>query len=179
MIYVSDIQSSAPKNFKNELQFLAYKTLDELKIPYERVDTDEIITMEDCAAVNEKLQMKMVKTLFLCTRHQQELFLFITSGDKRFDSKTFSGALGVSRVSFAPEEAMHQILGTNIGAATIFSMLLDTAKPVQLVIDADVLAEKYYGCSDGTTTGYMKLVTSEVIERILPAAHHSYKVYKS
>ena len=68
MIYVSEIQNNAPKQFKTEFQEKVYKVLAELQIPYERVDTDEVITMEDCLAVNEKLDMKMVKTLFLCNR---------------------------------------------------------------------------------------------------------------
>ena len=67
MIYVSEIQNNAPKQFKTEFQEKVYKVLAELQIPYERVDTDEVITMEDCL-VNEKLDAKMVKTLFLCNR---------------------------------------------------------------------------------------------------------------
>lgn len=176
MIWVSDPMTNAPVNFKNELQFLVYKALDELHIPYQRVETDEVITMEDCVAINEKLQMYMVKTLFLCTRHQQERYLFITVGDKRFDSKWFSNALDISRVSFAPEESMHMLLGTNIGAATVFSMLLTSAKDVHLVFDKDILQEEYYGCSDGTTTGYMKLRTLDITEKFLPATGHSFSV---
>lgn len=172
MIHVGEPRTDSPLHYKNELQFLVYKTLNELQIPYQRVDTDEVITMEDCISINQKLDMKMVKTLFLCTRHQQDILLFITCGDKRFDSKTFSAALGITRVSFAPEETMHNILGTNIGAATIFSTLLSSAKDVRIVIDSDVLQEEYYGCSDGTTTGYMKLRTSDITDRLLPYAGH-------
>lgn len=176
MIHVSEPMTDSPVHYRNELQFLVYKTLNELHIPYQRVETDEVITMEDCAAVNERLQMNMVKTLFLCTRHQQELYLFVTAGNKRFDSKWFSQELNTSRVSFAPEESMHMLLGTNIGAATIFSTLLTSAKDVHLVIDKDVLQEEYYGCSDGTTTGYMKIKTSDITDRFLPATGHSFSV---
>lgn len=96
MITVSEIQNKAPMQFKTELQEKVYQTLAQLQIPYERVDTDEVITMEDCIAVNERLDMKMVKTLFLCNRQQTEFYLFITCGDKPFRSKDFSNALGVS-----------------------------------------------------------------------------------
>lgn len=178
MIHVSKIQTEAPTHYKNELQFLVYKILDELRIPYERVDTDEVITMEDCKAVDEKLGMKMVKTLFLCTRHEQDYFLFVTAGDKRFDSKSFSKSLSVSRVSFAPEEKMESILGTKIGAATVFSALLDSAKDVQIVLDADVLNEEYYCCSDGTTTGYMKIRTKDITNCFLPSTGHDFLIYK-
>ena len=158
--------------FKTKLQEKVYQTLAQLQIPYERVDTDEVITMEDCIAVNERLDMKMVKTLFLCNRQQTEFYLFITCGDKPFRSKDFSNALGVSRVSFAPAELIETMLGTKIGAATVFSSLLDTEGKVQIVFDKEVLLEEYYGCSDGTTTGYMKIRTEDISSKFLKFTKH-------
>lgn len=168
MMHVGKIQTIAPEERKTPLQEMTYKTLEELGIPFERVDTDEMITMEDCAAVNDKLDMKMVKTLFLCDRKQTRFYLFITVGDKPFRSKEFSGALGVARLSFAPVELMERMLGTKIGAATVFSALLDTAKDVQIVFDEEVISERWYGCSDGTTTGYMKIETACILDDFLP-----------
>lgn len=172
MITVSEIQNKAPMQFKTELQEKVYRTLVELQIPYERVDTDEVITMEDCIAVNERLDMKMVKTLFLCNLQQTKFYLFITCGDKPFRSKDFSNALGVSRVSFAPAELMETMLGIKIGAATVFSSLLDCENKVQIIFDKDVLSEEYYGCSDGTTTGYMKIRTEDIVRKFLNYAKH-------
>lgn len=57
---------------------------------------------------------------------------------------------------------METMLGTKIGAATVFSSLLDTEGKVQIVFDKEVLSEEYYGCSDGTTTGYMKIRTEDI-----------------
>ncbi len=172
MINVSEIKTTAPEAFKTPLQEKVYRTLEELSIPYERVDTDEVITMEDCEAVDEKLNMKMVKTLFLCNRQQTEFYLFITCGDKPFRSKDFGNALEISRVSFAPKELMAEMLGTVVGAATVFSALLDTAKNVNIIFDKDVLEEEYYGCSDGTTTGYMKIKTADITKKFLPHTGH-------
>ena len=87
MFYVSEIMKSAPMEFETELQKLVYTTLQALNIPFERVDTDEAITMDDCVVINQKLDMQMVKTLFLCNRQQTEFYLFITAGDKVFKSK--------------------------------------------------------------------------------------------
>lgn len=176
MIYVSEIKYNAPLQLKTNLQKKVYKTLKELQIPYERVDTDEIITMEDCIAVNKKLNMKMVKTLFLCNRQKTEYYLFITCGNKPFCSKDFSNALGISRVSFASAEKMETMLGTSIGAATVFSALLDSAEDVQIVFDKDVLEEEYYGCSDGTTMSYMKIRTDDIINIFLPFTNHKISI---
>jgi Ala-tRNA(Pro) deacylase len=173
MFYVSPIQTQAPSHFQTQLQELVYQTLESLQIPFERVDTDEAITMEDCIAIDEKLQMNMVKTLFLCNRQQTDFYLFITAGNKPFRSKDFSNALGISRVSFAPADQMETLLGTKVGAATVFSSLLDTGNSVRIVFDKDILAEEWYGCSDGTTTGYMKLRTDDVTDKILPLSMHT------
>ncbi len=176
MIYVSEIQTEAPRQFQTQLQKKVYEALEKLQIPFQRVDTDEVITMEDCAAINEKLDMNMVKTLFLCNWQQTHFYLFITVGNKPFCSKDFSNALGVARVSFAPAEQMEVMLGTKIGAATVFSSLLDIENKVRIVFDKEVIDEKWYGCSDGTTMGYVKVRTKDICKKFLPYANHTLSV---
>lgn len=175
MFYVSKVFRNSPDRFRTPLQEKTYRALAELGLSFERVDTDEAITMGDCTAIDERLDMKMVKTLFLSNRQQTVFYLFITAGDKPFRSKDFSTALEVARVSFAPSELMEQMLGTKIGAATVFSALLETSRDVQIVFDNDVLKEEWYGCSDGTTTGYMKIKTKDILHKLLPYAKHTYK----
>ena len=64
------------------------------------------------------------------------------------------------------------MLGTKIGAATVFSALLDKENRVQIVFDKEVLKEQWVGCSDGTTTGYMKVATELILRRFLPYVKH-------
>lgn len=176
MFHVSNIFTTVPEQFKTQLQEKTYAALVALDLPFERVDTDEAITMKDCIQIDDKLNMKMVKTLFLCNQQKTAFYLFITLGGKPFRSKDFSIALEVSRVSFAPALLMEQILGTKIGAATVFSALLQSARDVQIVFDRDVLAEEWYGCSDGTTTGYMKLQTEDILYKLLPYSKHTAQI---
>ena len=84
MFYVSEVKTEAPENFKSELQQKIYENLNHLSIPFERVDNDPAITMEDCVLINEKLDMKTVKTLFLCNRQQTDFYLFVTLDSKGF-----------------------------------------------------------------------------------------------
>lgn len=172
MIYVGEPHETPPATFHTPLQKAVYAALSELGIPFVRVDTGEAITMEDCADINQRLGVQIVKTLFLCNRQQTDFYLFITRGDKPFSSKAFSHALEVPRVSFASEERMQVMLGTRVGAATVFSALLDTENRVRVVLDREVLREAWYGCSDGTTTGYMKLQTERLVGDFLPFAKH-------
>lgn len=176
MFYVSEIKTDAPEAFKTSLQQKVYQVLAELKIPYKRVDTDEAITMEDCVQINAKLDMDMVKTLFLCNKKKTLFYLFITTDKKPFDTKKFCEALEIPRVSFAPQELFEEILETKIGAATIYSVLDDWDKTIQVIFDQEVADSEYYGCSDGTTTGYMKVKTEDILTKILPHSRHKYKV---
>lgn len=70
-MWTSEVYVTKPTQYKTELEEKVYETLEELKIPYYRVETEPLISMEDCLVVNEKLQMKTVKTLFLCNQQKQ------------------------------------------------------------------------------------------------------------
>lgn len=176
MFFISDVSEISPDQYTSELQQKVYEALEQLQIPFERVTTDEAISMDDCILINEKLNMEMVKTLFLCNRKKTMFYLFITAGDKAFDTKAFCEALHIPRVSFVPPELFTDILGTKIGAATVFSALADRDKTLQIIFDQAVITQEYYGCSDGTTTGYMKLKTADVLNKILPFSRHRYQV---
>ncbi len=80
--------------------------------------------------------------------------------------------MGVSLVSFAPAQLLETMLGTKIGAATIFSAILDPQNTVQIVLDKDVVRSQWYGCSDGITTSYMKIKTEYVTNTFLQFVKH-------
>ena len=178
MVYISEILTTAPSEFKTRLQRMTYEALAVLSIPYERVETDEIVTMEECAQVDEKLGMEMVKTLFLCNRQKTEFYLFVTRGNKPFKARDFDKALGVPRVSFAPAELMESMLETKTGAATVFSLVLDKGGKVRAVFDDEVASSEWYGCSDGTTTGYLKIPTARITGDFMKYAGHEPVIIK-
>ena len=172
MIHVSEIYTSKPNSFKTELHEMVYNTLEALEIPFERVDTDEAITMEDCVEIGKKLDTSIVKTLFLCNRQKTNFYLFVTTEDKPFVTKDFSRALEISRVSFASPEMLFDMLGTKVGSATALSCVFDKENKVKIILDKDAVSSEWYGCSDGTTTGYMKLKTEDLINKYLPFSNH-------
>lgn len=176
MFFVSDIFRTPPKSYKSKLQQLTYETLERLDIPFERVDTDEAISMQDCVEIDRKLDMKTVKTLFLCNREKTKFYLFITMADKPFRSRDFGRALHIPRASFASEEFMQEKMGFSIGGATVFGLLMDKDNDVKVVIDKDVIDQKWYGCTDGTATGYMKVRTDQIINIFIPYTKHEPEV---
>ena len=176
MIQVSEVFTSPPAEFKTDLQKQVYETLDRLGIEYKRVDNDPAVTMADCVEINKKLDCTVVKTLFLCNRQKTSFYLFVMPDGKPFVTKNFGAALGVSRVSFAPPELLLERVGVEVGATTIYGLLLDTEGEIRTVFDKEVLADEKYGCTDGTTTGYMCVKTKDIIEKFLPYVKHNYEV---
>ena len=85
-------------------------------------------------------------------------------------------ALGISRVSFASAEDLGRIIGVLPGASTILGVLMESAQDVKLIIDREVAEAEYLCCPDGTRTGYIKLRTSDVLEKLVPFSGHSYTV---
>lgn len=173
IMFVSDPINTAPAEFKSALQEKVYQTLAQLGISFERVDCDPAISMEDCELIDQRLQNETVKTIFLTNRQKNAWWLYVTKADKPFVTKDFSAALNIPRVSFAPAEMLLDMLGTPVGATTVLSVVMDTENKVQVVIDKAVLVGNYYGCTDGTTTSYMKLNLNKVMDDYLAYCHHT------
>ena len=172
MFYVSDIMTTPPAEFSSELQQKVYETFARLEIPYERVDTDPGITMEDCQHIDAKIGVRIVKTVFLCNRQQTEFYLYVTTDDKPFVTRDFCGALGIPRVSFASADKLWDLTGVLPGATTILSVVLPSMAGVHLVMDRAVAEGEWFACTDGTATCFVKLRTSDLLSKYLPASSH-------
>ena len=169
--YVSAPLSTPPAVFETPLQRLVYETFASADIPYERVDTDPGITMEDCAHISARIGVQIVKTIFLCNRQQTEFYLYVTSHDKPFVTREFCGALGIPRVSFASAENLWERTGVRVGATTILSGVWPSAAGVHLVMDASLAAAEWFACTDGTPTCFVKLRTRDLLDKYLSDKH--------
>ncbi len=167
MFKVSEILHTPPPEFSSELQRIVYETFSALDIPYGRVDTDPGLTMEDCRHIDEKIGVRIVKTIFLCNRQQTEFYLYVTTDDRPFVTREFCGALGIPRVSFASAEKLWELTGVQVGATTVLSAILPQAAGVHLVMDRSVAESEWYACTDGTATCFVKIRTCDLLDRYL------------
>ena len=165
--FVSDPLSTPPAQFETPLQQLIYETFAAAGIPFERVDTDPGITMEDCAHISARIAVDIVKTIFVCNRQQTEFYLYVTSHDKPFVTREFCGALGIPRVSFASAEQLWERTGVRVGATTILSAVWPACSGVHLVIDASIAASEWFACTDGTATCFVKIRTRDLLDKYL------------
>ena len=172
MFKVSEMMSSPPEEYASELQRAVYGAFAALGIPFGRVDTDPGLTMEDCRHIDEKIGVRIVKTIFLCNRQQTEFFLYVTTDDKPFVTREFCGALGIPRVSFASAEKLWELTGVPVGATTVLSAVLPQSAGVHLVMDRDIAEGEWFACTDGTATCFVKIRTEDLLEKYIPASGH-------
>ena len=177
MFKVSDIITTPPAVFETPLQEKVYSTFTELGIPFQRVDTDPGLTMEDCQHIDAKIGVHIVKTIFLCNRQQTDFYLYVTTDDKPFVTREFCAAMGgIPRVSFASPEWLEKLSGVQVGATTILSAILPQSQPVRLIMDKAVSEADWFACTDGTPTCFVKLRTADLLTKYLPASGHTLQI---
>ena len=155
-----------------EKEILVYDLLDELQIPYERVDHEVAETMEACKEIDEVLEADICKNLFLCNRQKTKFYLLMILGDKKFKTKDISAQIGSARLSFAGAEEMEKYLDITPGSVSVMGLMNDTENHVQLLVDEDLLKGEYFGCHPCINTSSLKMKTADVLGAFLKAVHH-------
>lgn len=166
------VYNTRPLDTRQQKEEACYDLLESLDLPYERLDHEAAATIKDCHDVDKILNIKICKNLFLCNRQKTNFYLLLMPGEKEFRTKDLSAQLGVSRLSFADGEFMEKYLNITPGSVSILGLMNDKENNVKLVIDADLLNEEFFGCHPCVNTASLKMKTSDVIHRLIPALGH-------
>lgn len=169
---VSLVYHGAPAESRTPVEDRTYAALEELGIPFDRVDHDPAEDMADCAVISQALGADICKNLLLTPRNRSAFYLLCMPGDKPFSTKDFSKLIGSSRLSFATEEDLIGLLGCHAGSASILGLMNDTEHRVTLAIDRTVAEDEWFGCHPCENTSSLRLKTCDVLEKFLPATGH-------
>ena len=153
-----------------------YDLLDKLGVDYQRIDHEAAMTMEACAAIDEKLDATICKNLLLCNRQCTAFYLLMLPGHKVFKTSILSKQIGSSRLSFAGAEYMERFLDITPGSLSILGLMNDKEMQVQLLIDEDVLKSEFIGCHPCINTSSLRLRTADLTEKIIPAMGHEPRI---
>lgn len=179
-IHVSQTHFTSKPDCTNRLdkEKRVYDLLDKLGIAYEGVDHDVANTIEECQEIDEALQTKVCKNLFLRNRQKTTFFLLMMPGDKQFVTKDLSHQLGISRLSFAEPEYMEEFLDITPGSVSVLGLMNDVDEAVDLLIDSDLMDDEYFGCHPCINTSSLKIKTQDILQKFLKHTGHSYHVVK-
>lgn len=171
-----EIYTGRPTEEREPREMRCYELLEGLNIPFERVDHAQADTIEECNEISQVLGVEICKNLFLCNRQKTEFYLVMMPGGKKFETKVLSKALGVARLSFAPQELLPDLLGLTPGSVSLLGLMNDTENKVRLCVDKEVLEKEFIGCHPCKNTSSLKLATEDVKRKLLPAMHHEMTV---
>ena len=136
----------------NETVTAVLARLDALGIAYRMERHAPAFTMEDCAEVDKRLHALTVKNIFLTTKNGKRFYLCITRPDARFRTADISKQAGSSRLSFAPEEKLFELLRCHGGSASPLGLMF--TDQVQLLVDRALRDEQtlaFHPCDNGFT----------------------------
>ena len=157
-------------------EIAVYDLLEQLEIPYMRLDHEVTASVEDCHNVDRILGIHICKNLFLCNSQKTDFYLLMMPGDKKFKTKELSAQIHSARLSFAGPEHMEEFLNISPGSVSVMGLMNDGNKRVRLLIDRDVLQDEYVGCHPCVNTSSLKIRTEDILNKFLPYVEHDYTI---
>jgi Ala-tRNA(Pro) deacylase len=94
------------------------------------------------------------------------------NGSTPFKTGVVSKNAGYSRLSFASEEDIRQLLGTYPGAVSPFGLLFDLDLKAECLIDSKLKREEYLLFHPLDNTFSVKIRTADLTDVFLPATGH-------
>lgn len=156
----------------SELEML--EALDARGIPYTRSAHPPVYTCEEAAQFRPPMPGVDTKNLFL-RDEKRNFYLVMTACEKRLDMKALGRGIGASKLHFASEEDLLEILGLTPGAVTVLALINDEDHRVELLVDSAYWPEAYYLCHPLVNTATLAL-SRESLERFLALTGHSPRV---
>lgn len=104
------IYTTRPTDERLEKENRVYDLLEELSIPFVRIDHDAMNTIDECQDVDKFLGVEICKNLFLCNSSEDEVLPSDEPGHKKFVTRDFCKQINSSRLSFVRRNIWKPIL---------------------------------------------------------------------
>lgn len=112
-----------------------YASLDAMGIAYDAIRHDAAAHITQCMEVMRSLNAVVVKNIFLCPRNQSRFYLLLTRPDAKLRTSDISAQAGASRLSFAPEDKLLELLNERPGAISPMGLIFDEGHAVTVLVD--------------------------------------------
>lgn len=112
--------------------------LDGNALPYDIVEHAPVFTIADALAATPEIGGIKTKNVFLRDAKGTRHFLAVVPHDVRLDLPALAGALGTSKLSMGSADRLQRYLGITPGAVSVFALVNDKARAVELLVDERV-----------------------------------------
>lgn len=149
--------------------------LDTLAIPFEIIEHPPVFTTEEADCFIEGIDGARTKSMFLTNKKKTAFYLLIMDDDKRLDMDAFKTIVATARVKMASAESLMEKLQLTPGAVSIFGLLNNAEKDVQVFFTREVLSEKRMSFHPNINTRTLFLDTQDVLA-IVEALGYTYTI---
>ena len=151
-------------------------TLDQLGIPYTKYEHEAVHTCEAALAAVPDPTSVQTKNLFLRDKPGRKHYLLVTSCEKAVDIKKFADKIDAGHLSFGSPDRLRKYLGLTPGSVTVFGLINDPEKAVELYIDADVWTRDTWNCHPLINTETLVLAKSDIEKFLKHTGHEAHIV---
>ena len=144
--------------------------LDGLGIAHKSVTHPPLFTVEQSQALRGTISGGHTKNLFLKDK-KDAVFLVVAPEDASIDLKTLHRKLGAARFSFGSSALLEELLGVSPGAVTAFGVMNDTARRVNVVLDAGLMENAVINCHPLTNTMTTSIGRDDLVKFLEATGH--------
>ena len=153
---------------QNRLEVLRF--LNEHNIPYRFYEHERAFSIDECLQMPFiSDQITICKNILLCNRQKTNFYLMLLKPQTFFRTAVVSKALGVSRLSFAPEEALAQRLHLTSGSVSPLALLFDKQHEICLCYEKGVLDTPEIAFHPCDNSGTVVFTQNVFWNQVLPA----------
>ena len=144
---------------------------------YQRVEHAPVYTCAEAERERPPLPAASLKNLFLRDKKGQRFFLAVTACEKSLDFSRLAQQVGVSKLSFGPEDDLERLLGVGRGAVTVLGLVNDAEHRVELWVDAQVWKSENFLCHPLVNTATLVLSKASLMHFFELSGHaiHTYE----
>ena len=136
--------------------------LRENQVPFRYFEHERAFTIEACLAMPFiGADVTICKNILLCNRQQTVYYLLLLRPNTPFRTAVVSKALGVSRLSFAPGDALEGMLHLTAGSVSPLGLCFDNEKKITLCYESAIreTAEiAFHPCDNSATVVFQQEV---------------------
>ena len=144
--------------------------LDRLGIAHRTATHAPLFTVEQSQALRGTIPGGHTKNLFLKDK-KDAVFLVVAPEDGHVDLKTLHHKLGARRFSFGSADLMLELLGVSPGAVTAFGVINDTARRVNVVLDAGLMEHAIINCHPLVNTMTTSIARDDLLTFFAATGH--------
>ena len=138
--------------------------LAQLGISYQTVEHPAVFTTEDADKYIEGLEGVRTKTMFMTDKKKKHFYLLIMDDNKRLDFREFQELIDAKGVKMASPETLMLKMGVIPGVVSVFNLLNNKDKDVQVYFDHDIMSEKTMTFHPNMNTETIFVATPDILK---------------